>query len=53
MGSVNFMALGFLLLGSIPGIALGSRITGVVSDWALRAALAVVLVYAGFSLLRH
>jgi uncharacterized protein len=53
MGSVNFMALGFLLLGSIPGIALGSRMTGLVPDWALRAALAIVLLYAGISLLRQ
>ena len=53
MGSVDFLALGCLLLGSIPGIAIGSRITGVVPDWSLRIMLAAVLLYAGFSMLRH
>jgi uncharacterized membrane protein YfcA len=53
MGSVDFLALGCLLLGSIPGIAIGSRITGVVPDWSLRILLAAVLLYAGFSMLRH
>jgi uncharacterized membrane protein YfcA len=52
MGSVDFRALGLLLLGSIPGIALGSRVTGLVPDWLLRIALAIVLIYAGFLLLR-
>jgi len=51
MGSVDFWALGFLLLGSIPGIAIGSRVTGIVPDWLLRLALAIVLTYAGVLLL--
>ena len=53
MGSVDFTALAFLLLGSIPGIAVGSRVTGMVPDWLLRLALAIVLVYAGVLLLRR
>src|SRR5215470_13552313 len=53
MGSVDFMVLGFLLLGSIPGIALSSRITGVVPDWSLRLVLAAVLFYAGITMLRQ
>jgi uncharacterized membrane protein YfcA len=53
MGSVDFMALTFLLLGSIPGIAIGSRITGVVPDWSLRIILAAVLLYAGICMLRQ
>jgi uncharacterized membrane protein YfcA len=53
MGSVDFMALAFLLLGSIPGIAVGSRVTGIVPDWLLRLVLAAVLVYAGLLLLRR
>ena len=52
MGSVDFWALGFLLLGSIPGIAVGSRVTSIVPDWLLRLALAMVLTYAGVLLLR-
>jgi uncharacterized protein len=53
MGSVDFRALAFLLLGSIPGIALGSRVTGIIPDWLLRLVLAIVLVYAGLLLLRR
>jgi uncharacterized membrane protein YfcA len=53
MGSVDFTALVFLILGSIPGIAVGSRITGVVPDWLLRIALAIVLFYAGVLLLHR
>ena len=39
MGNVDLSILGFLLIGSVPGIALGSRITGLVPDWVLRVAL--------------
>ena len=35
MGNVDLKILGFLLIGSVPGIALGSRITGLVPDWVL------------------
>src|SRR5215813_3457238 len=45
MGSVDFAALALLLLGSIPGIALGARVTGIIPDWLLRLALAIVLIY--------
>ncbi len=51
MGSVDFNVLGLLLLGSIPGIAVGSRITGIIPDWLLRIALAIVLLNAGVFLL--
>jgi uncharacterized protein len=40
-----------LLVGSIPGIAVGSRVTGIIPDWLLRLALAIVLFYAGVLLL--
>jgi hypothetical protein len=56
MGNVDLKILGFLLIGSVPGIALGSRITGLVPDWVLRLALALVLFWAAYSLinpLRH
>jgi uncharacterized protein len=53
MGSVDFRVLGLLLIGSIPGIAVGSRMTSVVPDWLLRIALAIVLVNAGLLLLRR
>jgi uncharacterized membrane protein YfcA len=51
MGNVDLKILGFLLLGSVPGIALGSRITGLVPDWVLRITLALVLFWAAYSLL--
>jgi uncharacterized membrane protein YfcA len=56
MGNVDLKILGLLLLGSVPGIALGSRLTGMVPDWVLRVVLAVVLFWAAFSLtnpIRH
>ena len=51
MGNVDLPILGILLIGSVPGIALGSRITGLVPDWFLRIALAVVLLWAAYSLI--
>jgi uncharacterized protein len=50
MGNVDLPILGLLLIGSVPGIALGSRITGLVPDWFLRIVLATVLVWAAISL---
>ena len=50
MGNTNFVLLGLLLAGSLPGIALGSRLTGRLPDWFLRAALAVILVFAAYQL---
>lgn len=51
MGNVDLKILGLLLVGSVPGIALGSRITGLVPDWFLRVVLAFVLIWAAYSLL--
>lgn len=55
MGNVDLPILGLLLVGSVPGIAVGSRITGLVPDWFLRLVLACVLVWAAYSLVgtRH
>jgi uncharacterized membrane protein YfcA len=50
MGNVDLPILGLLLVGSVPGIALGSRITAHVPDWLLRIVLACVLVWAAYSL---
>ncbi len=50
MGNVDLPILGILLIGSVPGIALGSRITGLVPDWFLRIALSIVLLWAAYSL---
>jgi uncharacterized protein len=51
MGNVDLPILGLLLIGSVPGIALGSRITGLVPDWFLRIVLSLVLMWAAYSLL--
>jgi uncharacterized protein len=51
MGHVDLGILGWLLVGSVPGIALGSRITGMVPDWFLRVVLACVLIWAAYSLI--
>jgi uncharacterized membrane protein YfcA len=50
LGNVDPMILAGLLAGSIPGIAIGSRITGLIPDWALRIALSLVLCYAAYVL---
>lgn len=51
MGNVDWSILAALLMGSVPGIALGSRITSVVPDWVLRVALGVILLYAAYLLM--
>jgi uncharacterized membrane protein YfcA len=48
---VKFDLLGNLLLGSIPGIAIGSMLAGKARDSHLRAAIAVLLVAVGTKLI--
>ncbi len=50
IGNTNFALLGLLLLGSLPGIALGSRLTGKLPDWLLRVCLAIILCFAAYTL---
>lgn len=50
LGNVDVTVLCALLLGSIPGIAIGSRITGIIPDWALRIALSLILCWAAYVL---
>lgn len=50
-GNVDFMLLGNLLVGSLPGIWLGSHTAGAVPEKVLRPVLAAMLVYAGLKLL--
>lgn len=52
MGNTNLMLLALLLAGSLPGIALGSRLTGKLPDRFLRIALAIILCFAAFQLSR-
>jgi uncharacterized protein len=50
-GSVDLGATGWLLIGSIPGVLLGSQLTVKLPDRALRVALALVLSLSGVKLL--
>jgi uncharacterized membrane protein YfcA len=50
LGVVNYSILGSLLLGSIPGIALGSHLAFRLPERALKRALAVILMYVGSKL---
>jgi hypothetical protein len=50
-GSVDLGATGWLLIGSIPGVLLGGRITVSLPDRSLRVALAATLTLAGVKLL--
>ena len=50
MGNIDVTLLIGLLIGSVPGVLLGSRITGHIPDWLLRVLLAVVLSYASYLL---
>ncbi|MFN2467563.1 MAG: sulfite exporter TauE/SafE family protein [Gaiellaceae bacterium] len=50
-GNVDFGAMGWLLIGSIPGVLLSSQLTVKLPDRALRVALATVLTLGGIKLL--
>ena len=50
-GSVDLGATGWLLIGSIPGVLIGSQLTVKLPDRALRVALALVLSLSGIKLL--
>ncbi len=53
MGNTNITLLAMLLVGSLPGIALGSRVTGKLPDWLLRIALALILCFAAYQLSKN
>src|ERR671919_752596 len=50
-GNVDLGSAGWLLLGSVPGVLLGSQFTVKLPDRALRVALATVLALSGVKLL--
>ncbi|MHC6224917.1 sulfite exporter TauE/SafE family protein [Pseudomonas sp. X10] len=50
MGNMDWSLLGYLLLGSLPGIYLGSHLTGRISDNVLRPCLAGMLLMIGYKL---
>lgn len=47
MGNVDFRLLGFLLLGSVPGVLIGSSLSSRTPEALLRAAVATVLCFVG------
>jgi len=53
LGSVDWLLLGSLLVGSLPGIWLGSHISTKVPDRILRPILAAMLVLVGAKLMAH
>ncbi|MBA2124988.1 hypothetical protein DLM45_01940 [Hyphomicrobium methylovorum] len=53
IGNTSFGLLGLLLVGSIPGIALGSRLTGKLPDWLLRLFLSAILCFAAYQIWIH
>lgn len=50
MGNMDWHLLGYLLVGSLPGIYLGSHLSGRVPDHVLRPCLATMLVFIGYKL---
>ena len=53
LGTINYSLLGTLLIGSIPGIYLGSHLSSKVAEHWVRVALAVILIYVGVKLILH
>jgi uncharacterized membrane protein YfcA len=51
LGSVDWVLMAALLLGSVPGITLGSHMSGRLPERALRPVLAAVLVVVGLRML--
>jgi hypothetical protein len=50
MGAVDWSVLASLLIGSLPGIAIGSHLAARIPDRYLRPVLAVVLAVVGTKL---
>jgi hypothetical protein len=53
LGTVDYSLLGTLLIGSIPGIYIGSHLSAKVAEHWIRIALATILIYVGVKLVLH
>lgn len=53
LGTIDYSLLGTLLIGSIPGIYIGSHFSAKVAEHWIRLALAAILIYVGFKLVLH
>jgi len=51
LGNINFALLGWLLLGSLPGVWIGSHISVKAPDGLIRGAIAVILLLVGARIL--
>jgi len=51
LGTIDYALLGTLLIGSVPGIYLGSHLSSKVAEHWVRIALASILIYVGFKLI--
>jgi uncharacterized membrane protein YfcA len=51
LGSINWALMASLLLGSIPGVVLGSNLSAYLPERVLRPILAVILLLAGVKIL--
>ncbi|MGB4811949.1 MAG: sulfite exporter TauE/SafE family protein [Methylophilaceae bacterium] len=52
LGTINYPLLGTLLIGSIPGIYLGSHMSSRIAEHWLRIALACILIFVGLKLVK-
>jgi len=53
LGTVDYSLLGYLLIGSIPGIYLGSHMSTKMAEHWLRIILAAILIFVGSKLVLH
>jgi uncharacterized membrane protein YfcA len=53
LGTVDYGLLGTLLIGSIPGIWIGSHLSLKLAEHWVRIALALILIFVGLKLVFH
>lgn len=53
LGTVDYKLLGILLIGSIPGIWIGSHLSSKIAEHWVRYTLAVILIFVGVKLVLH
>ncbi|MGZ8258416.1 MAG: sulfite exporter TauE/SafE family protein [Methylotenera sp.] len=53
LGTVDYKLLGILLIGSIPGIWIGSHLSSKIAEHWVRFALALILIFVGVKLVFH
>jgi len=51
LGTVNWLLIASLLVGSLPGIVIGSQLSAYLPDRALRPILATILLFVGYRIL--